>query len=90
LRDIKSYLNTPNLAKVVVADDFLHDSFPVVRSGASLAGAMEGFSRHDGERLPVASHDRQRVESIGKTAAILALARSTALPATTTSSPGSQ
>jgi len=90
LHDIKSYLNTPDLARVVIAGDILHDSFPVVRASASLAQAMEGFSHHDGERLPVVSHDRELVGSISKTDVILALAGSTARPATTTSSPGSQ
>jgi CIC family chloride channel protein len=90
LHDIKSYLNTPDLAKVVIAGDILHDSFPVVHAGASLAQAMEGFSDHDGERLPVVSHDRQLVGSISKTDVILALAGSTARPATTTGSPASQ
>jgi len=90
LHDIKSYLNTPDLAKVVIAGDILHDSFPVVRASASLAQAMEGFSHHDGERLPVVSHDRELVGSISKTDVILALAGSTARPATTTSSPASE
>jgi len=90
LHDIKSYLNTPDLAKVVIAGDILHDSFPVVHAGASLAQAMEGFSHHDGERLPVVSLDRQLVGSISKTDVILALAGSTARPATTTGSPASQ
>ena len=90
LHDIKSYLNTPDLARVVIAGDILHDSFPVVRASASLAQAMEGFSHHDGERLPVVSHDRELVGSISKTDVILALAGSTARPATTTSSPASE
>lgn len=74
LHDIKSYLNTPELAKVVIAGDLLSDSFPIVRSGASLTEAMEGFSHHEGERLPVVSHDRHLVGSIAKTDVILALA----------------
>ena len=90
LHDIKSYLNTPDLAKVVIAGDILRDSFPVVRAGASLTHAMECFSHHDGERLPVVSHDRELVGSISKTDVILALAGSTARPATATGSPASQ
>ena len=74
LHDIKSYLNTPELAKVVIAGDLLTDSFPIVRSGASLTEAMERFSHHEGERLPVVSHDRHLVGSIAKTDVILALA----------------
>jgi len=81
LHDIKSYLNAPELAKVVIAGDLLRESFPVVRAGASLT--LERFSRHDGERLPVVSHDRHLVGSIAKTDVILALAGSTADPAKT-------
>src|SRR5439155_8183228 len=84
LHDIKSYLNTPELAKVVIAGDLLHDSFPLVRASASLIEALERFSHHDGERLPVVSHDRHLVGSIAKTDVILALAGSTARSATTT------
>jgi CIC family chloride channel protein len=90
LHDIKSYLNTPDLAKVVIAGDILRDSFPVVRASASLAHAMERFSHHDSERLPVVSLDRELVGSISKTDVILALAGSTARPATATGSPESQ
>lgn len=76
LHDIKSYLNAPELAKVVIAGDLLLDSFPVVRASASLTEALERFSHHDGERLPVVSHDRHLVGSIAKTDVILALAGS--------------
>ena len=84
LHDIKNYLNTPELAKVVIAGDLLRDSFPLVRANASLIEALERFSHHDGERLPVVSHDRHLVGSIAKTDVILALAGSTARSATTT------
>lgn len=89
LHDIKSYLNTPELAKVVIAGDLLSDSFPIVRSGASLTEALDRFSHHDGERLPVVSHDRHLVGSIAKTDVILALAGTKALAAGA-SSTGSQ
>ena len=79
----------PELAKVVIAGDLLHDSFPLVRASASLIEALERFSHHDGERLPVVSHDRHLVGSISKTDVILALAGSTARSATVTGSPGS-
>jgi CIC family chloride channel protein len=89
LHDIKSYLNTPELAKVVIAGDLLRDSFPLVRASASLIEALERFSRHDGERLPVVSHDRELVGSIAKTDVILAIAGSTARSATATGPPAS-
>jgi CIC family chloride channel protein len=90
LHDIKSYLNTPELAKVVIAGDLLRDSFPIVRASASLIEALERFSHHDGERLPVVSHDRDLVGSIAKTDVILALAGSTVRSATTTGSPAAR
>ncbi|HEU0209565.1 MAG TPA: ClcB-like voltage-gated chloride channel protein [Candidatus Udaeobacter sp.] len=90
LHDIKNYLNTPELAKVVIAGDLLRDSFPLVRANASLIEALDRFSHHDGERLPVVSHDRHLVGSIAKTDVILALAGSTVRSATTTSPPASR
>ena len=89
LHDIKSYLNTPDLAKVVIAGDLLRESLPVVRASASLTEALEHFSHHDSERLPVVSHDRHLVGSIAKTDVILALAGTTARAAGA-SSPASQ
>ena len=90
LHDIKSYLNTPELAKVVIAGDLLRDSFPLVGANASLTEALERFSHHDGERLPVVSHDRYLVGSIAKTDVILALAGRTTRSATANGSPASQ
>ena len=76
LHDIKNYLNAPELARVVIADDLLHGQFPVITSGSTLNHALEIFTHHDGERLPVVSDapDRQLVGSISKTDLILALA----------------
>lgn len=84
LHDIKSYLNTPELAQVVIASDILRDPFPVVRPEASLTEALERFSQHDSERLPVVSdsRDQRLIGSIAKTELILALAGSTARSAT--------
>jgi chloride channel protein, CIC family len=89
LHDIKSYLNAPELAKVVIAGDLLLDSFPVVGASASLTEALELFSHHHGERLPVVSQDRHLVGSVAKTDVILALAGTTARAAGA-SSPASQ
>jgi CBS domain-containing protein len=63
---------------VVIAGDLLRESLPVVRASASLTEALERFSHHDSERLPVVSHDRHLVGSIAKTDVILALAGTTA------------
>jgi CIC family chloride channel protein len=84
LHDVKNYLNTPELAKVVIAGDILHDSIPVVRPDASLTEALERFRQHDGERLPVVNNlaAKHLVGSIAKTDVILALAGSTTRSAT--------
>lgn len=78
LHDIKNYLNAPELAQVVIARDILRDPFPIVRPDASLSEALESFTRHDGERLPVVSNsgDDRLIGSISKTDLILALAGS--------------
>jgi CIC family chloride channel protein len=76
LHDIKSYLSDPELASIVIARDILRDKFPTVAPEESLSDALNVFSRHDGERLPVMSNfeDRKLVGSISKTDVILALA----------------
>ncbi len=76
LHDIKSYLSDPELASIVIARDILRDKFPTVAPEESLSDALNVFSRHDGERLPVMSNfeDRELVGSISKTDVILALA----------------
>jgi CIC family chloride channel protein len=84
LHDIKNFLNTPELAKVVIAGDILRDSFPVIPPDASLTEALECFSHHDGERLPVVTNsNKQRlIGTVSKTDVILALAGSTTRSAT--------
>ena len=84
LHDVKNYLNTPELAKVVIAEDILHDSIPVVRPTASLTVALERFRQHDGERLPVVNDmaTKRLIGTIAKTDVILALAGSTTRSAT--------
>jgi CIC family chloride channel protein len=84
LHDIKNFLNTPELATVVIARDILHESFPAVRPDASLTEALERFSHHDGERLPVISdaNGQALIGSVSKTDVILALAGSNTRSAT--------
>ncbi len=92
LHDIKNFLNTPELAKVVIASDLLRESFPVIPPEATLTDALERFSKHDGERLPVVSNsNKQRlVGTVSKTDLILALAGSTTRSATMVGSSASQ
>src|SRR5216110_106827 len=66
LHDVKNYLNTPELAKVVIAGDLLHDSIPVVPLDASLIEALERFRHHDGERLPVVNDSKRLIGTIAK------------------------
>lgn len=82
LHDIKSYLNSPELAALVIARDIVRDHFPTVPPEASLAEAMERFANHDGERLPVVgnSGENRLLGSISKTDVILALAGSIKSP----------
>ena len=76
LHDVKSYLNDPELASIVIARDIVREKFPTIGMDESLADALGVFSRHDGERLPVTSDfaDRTLVGSLSKTDVILALA----------------
>lgn len=90
LHDIKRYLNSPELAALVIAGDIVRDHFPTVPPGASLAEAMERFAHHNGERLPVVenSGDNRLLGSISKTDVILALAGSTQSPTSVRSPDG--
>ncbi len=78
LHDIKNYLNAPELAEVVIAGDLVRDDIPVVEPTASLNEALDRFTRHLGERLPVVSEvgGARLVGSLAKTDVILALAGS--------------
>ena len=90
LHDIKNFLHTPELATVVIARDVLRETFPSVPPDASLTEALERFSDHDGERLPVVSYTNGQalIGSVSKTDVILALAGSTKRPATSVSTTG--
>jgi len=91
LHDIKNFLNTPELARVVIASDLLRESFPVIPPDASLTEALERFSQHDGERLPVvaSANNNNLVGTVSKTDVILALAGSTTRSATMVAAPAS-
>jgi CIC family chloride channel protein len=84
LHDIKNYLNSPELAELVIAHDIMREPFPTIEPSASLGEALDHFARHDGERLPVVTGAPQGLlqGSLSKTDVILALA-GTARSATT-------
>ena len=76
LHDIKAYLNEPGLATLVIAADFLREDFPYLTLEGKLTDALEGFSRHEGERLPVVDgvESRKLVGYVSKTDLLLTLA----------------
>ncbi len=76
LHDIKTYLNQPDLAELVIARDILREEFPTIGPEATLTEALDTFSGHRGERLPVVSEDtgRELIGSISKSDVILAVA----------------
>ncbi len=74
LHDIKSYLNDPNLALLVIARDIERRNFPTITPNASFAEALERFSKHEGERIPVTATDGRLLGSLSKTDLMLALA----------------
>lgn len=76
LHDVKGFLNQPELAELVIARDVLHEDFPTISPQATLTEALDTFSRHQGERLPVVSDESERrlMGSISKSDLILAVA----------------
>lgn len=76
LHDIKGYLNEPDLADVVIARDIMREDFPTIDPQVSVRDALERFSLHDGERLPVLaeSDSNTLIGTVSKTDLILALA----------------
>lgn len=73
LHDVKNYLSDPDLANIVIARDIVQDAFPTIRPDASLAEALEDFSRQPCERLPVTSAEQRLIGSVSKTDLLLAL-----------------
>jgi CIC family chloride channel protein len=76
LHDIKSSLQDPALARVVIAADLVQENFPAITAGTPLSDAFALFARHPGERLPVLNNEQEQrlVGSLSKTDLMLALA----------------
>lgn len=53
LHDVKSFLNQPDLARIVIARDLAREDYPRIKANASLAEALESFTGLEIERLPV-------------------------------------
>ena len=79
LHDIKEYLDSPELATLVIARDLVHEDFPTITPEAPLAHALKSFTRHDADRIPVVADNSERrlIGSISKSDIILALAEET-------------
>lgn len=75
MHDVKEFLSSSELSGQVIADDLTQKNFPVIFPETSLAQAMETFSLHPGDRLPMVSSttDRRLLGSISKNDLILAL-----------------
>ena len=75
LHDIKPYLNEPEMADVIIAEDILREDFPTISPGVPLAQALDKFAHHDGERLPVLDETtRKLLGRVSKSDLILAIA----------------
>jgi CIC family chloride channel protein len=77
LHEIKPHLHDPDLAKLAIAMDLLHDDFPTVHPETTLTQTLEKFSHHNGERIPVVERGKARtlVGSISKTDLLLTVAQ---------------
>lgn len=73
LHDIKTFLQDPELAEVVIARDILRDDFPALTPELSLADALGKFLGVEAERLPVIDADGKLIGSLAKGDLLLAL-----------------
>ena len=76
LHEIKPFLNDPEISRIVIASDLTRDEFPILTPESTLFEALEKFSTHSGERIPVVddAFTRRLVGSISKTDVMLTLA----------------
>jgi CIC family chloride channel protein len=74
--DLKRFLGNPDLARLVIARDIMHENFPSLGPHDALATVFERFARHAGERLPVLAQDGSEllIGSVAKADALLAFA----------------
>jgi len=74
LQDIRAYLDQPELEKLVIAHDVMHDDHPCLRADMPMVDALHFFSAAQSERLPVTDENSRFLGVIGKTDLILFLA----------------
>jgi len=60
LHDIKAYLDHPELAQLVIAQEIQHEDFPWVTADTPLEQALARFQAASSERLPVLDDDEHR------------------------------
>jgi len=76
LHDVKAHLQDAELGALVTASDLVRDGVPVLTPQRSLMEAMDQFTRHDGDQLPVVNNpdERKLVGCISKSDLLLTLA----------------
>jgi CIC family chloride channel protein len=75
LHDVKPYLNDPEMAHVIIAEDILREDFATVTPDVPLTQALDYFAHHEGERLPVLDPEKHTLlGSVSKSDLILAIA----------------
>ncbi|HEY9250921.1 MAG TPA: ClcB-like voltage-gated chloride channel protein [Rariglobus sp.] len=73
LHDIKSYLNEPDLAQLVIAADIMREDFPRLDPALSIDHALGRFLGLQAERLPVVGSGDTLVGSLAKNDLLLAI-----------------
>jgi chloride channel protein, CIC family len=76
LHDIKTFLQQPELATVVIANDILRDDFPSVQPTQSLGEVLQTFRGVAAERLPVVDPAGNLIGSLSKGDLLLSLSES--------------
>ncbi|WP_415910705.1 ClcB-like voltage-gated chloride channel protein [Oleiharenicola sp. Vm1] len=74
LHDIKPFLQQPDIAEVVLANDILRDDFPTIRADQPLSDGLKRFREVSAERIPVLDAEAKLLGSLSKTDVLLALA----------------
>ena len=69
LHDVKGYLDQPELARLLIAEDIMHEDFPRIMPESGLEEALRSFERIQSERIPVVKEEAnaELVGSLSKT-----------------------
>jgi CIC family chloride channel protein len=76
LHDVKTFLDRPELERVVIAADIMDEDFPRIFPHQGLSETLHKFAEAESERLPVVDdlHSQRLIGSVSKTDIILHLA----------------